>query len=99
MMRFCYLIGDRVPFQHEPTAATLAMQPLFPVQALGIAAHEQVIRPFLIGQGIRFGRPGDIGFAPVTEFTLVACAAPGTFYQQHVPVPLSARPQQRRVRR
>ena len=55
---FCYLVTHRIPFQYEPAAAAVFMDPLFPVRPPGVFAHEQVVCPLLVGEGVRVGAAG-----------------------------------------
>jgi hypothetical protein len=60
------------------------MQPLFAVQPFGIFAHEQIVAPLRIRQGIGIQRPRNMRLAAAAKFTFGARAAPGAGNFQHV---------------
>jgi hypothetical protein len=60
------------------------MEPLFAVRAFGVLAHEEVVSPLLIGQGIGIQRAGNVGFTATTEFAFSSRAAPGAGNVQHL---------------
>ena len=71
-------VADRVAGDVEPAAAAVHVTPALEMDALGIAAHEQVVGPLRVGQRSRLLRARDVRLAAAAEFGLVALAAPGT---------------------
>src|SRR5438105_3536545 len=75
--------SSRVPLELEPAAAAVRVHPALPKETVWVVAHEQVLRPLLVGGRRRFGRIDDLRLPAVRELDLVALAAPGTANEQH----------------
>src|SRR5207302_2315802 len=77
-------MGDRVALDIEPAPATLGMNPPLTMKPLGVAAHEEIVGPFLVGERGGIERPRYVRLAAVMELGLVARAAPGAGDEQHL---------------
>src|SRR6266702_7524874 len=61
----------------EPLAAAFGVNPAFEMDAFGVLAHEQILRPVGIGHLfiLGCGRADNMSFMAIAEFMLVASAA------------------------
>ena len=91
-------VGHGVTLCIEPAPATLAVLPLLEMLALGILAHEQVIAPLFVVQGIGVQRACDMCLATTAEFAFGAGSAPGAGDEQHQQVAISGPLRPRRAR-
>jgi hypothetical protein len=76
-------IADRVASNIEPAPAAVDMAPALEMDAFGIAAHEQVVGPPVVGQLRRLLRSHDVRLAAAMKLGLVTLATPGAGDQEH----------------
>ena len=67
----------------EPAPASRRVEPPLVEVPPRVVAHEQVVGPLRVGEGVGVGRVGDVRLAAVAELDLVAWPAPGARDQQH----------------
>src|SRR5207247_7890364 len=75
--------SSRIALELEPAAAAMDVHPAFAPDALRVVAHEQVLRPFLVGCPGGIGRILDLRLPAVGELDHVPFAAPGAADLQH----------------
>src|SRR5271166_3222544 len=77
------MIGGRVAQRVEKTPAAARMAPALGVDALGVVAHVQELRPRLIIQLRGLSGPRQVGLAAIREFDFRALTAVGAVNEQH----------------